>query len=309
MVAAVAVLVIATSPLPTLEVQENSGRIAIDLLRRRPMVVAVLISMSLGLPIGMYDALWARYLTDLGARPWLVGVSLACYSVPFMLLAGVGGILRDVFTMGARPVALLNALRFGDPSHEKTKRLVKGVVSGIGGYGNCVGVPTVGGEVRFHRSYNGNCLVNAMTVGIAPMVKRPALRLLSVSAYSEMPLKPSVGACPVPRISKLLRALPLRHLLYRCRCYNNQRAMLLALPLSTRCASVADTATAGALPLRRLLHHCRRYNNQCAMLLALPPSMRCTASVVDTATAGVLPLCRLLHHCCRYNNQSCTFML
>ena len=80
---------------------------------------------------------------------------------------GVGGILRDVFTMGARPVASLNALRFGDPSHPKTRALVAGVVAGIGGYGNCVGVPTVGGEVNFHPSYNGNCLVNAMTVGIA----------------------------------------------------------------------------------------------------------------------------------------------
>jgi len=80
---------------------------------------------------------------------------------------GVGGIMRDVFTMGARPVALLNALRFGDPSHEKTKRLVKGVVSGIGGYGNCVGVPTVAGETNFHKGYNGNILVNAMCVGLA----------------------------------------------------------------------------------------------------------------------------------------------
>jgi len=80
---------------------------------------------------------------------------------------GVGGIMRDVFTMGARPVALLNALRFGDPSHEKTKRLVKGVVSGIGGYGNCVGVPTVAGETNFHAGYNGNILVNAMCVGLA----------------------------------------------------------------------------------------------------------------------------------------------
>src|ERR1700743_2227889 len=80
---------------------------------------------------------------------------------------GVGGILRDVFTMGARPIANMNALRFGDPKHPKTKSLVAGVVSGIGGYGNCVGVPTVGGETNFHPSYNGNCLVNAMTVGIA----------------------------------------------------------------------------------------------------------------------------------------------
>jgi phosphoribosylformylglycinamidine synthase len=80
---------------------------------------------------------------------------------------GVGGIMRDVFTMGARPVALLNALRFGSPDHPKTKRLVSGVVSGIGGYGNCVGVPTVGGETNFHRGYDGNILVNAMCVGLA----------------------------------------------------------------------------------------------------------------------------------------------
>jgi phosphoribosylformylglycinamidine synthase len=80
---------------------------------------------------------------------------------------GVGGIMRDVFTMGARPVALLNALRFGEPGHPKTRRLVEGVVSGIGGYGNCVGVPTVAGETNFHAGYNGNILVNAMCVGIA----------------------------------------------------------------------------------------------------------------------------------------------
>ncbi|MDX1974152.1 MAG: phosphoribosylformylglycinamidine synthase subunit PurL [Rickettsiales bacterium] len=80
---------------------------------------------------------------------------------------GVGGILRDVFTMGARPIANMNALRFGSPDHPKTKYLVSGVVAGIGGYGNCVGVPTVGGECIFHPSYNGNILVNAMTVGVA----------------------------------------------------------------------------------------------------------------------------------------------
>jgi phosphoribosylformylglycinamidine synthase len=80
---------------------------------------------------------------------------------------GVGGIMRDVFTMGARPVAMMNALRFGEPSHPKTRHLVSGVVAGIGGYGNCMGVPTVGGEVNFHRSYNGNILVNAMCVGLA----------------------------------------------------------------------------------------------------------------------------------------------
>src|SRR5690349_17771244 len=80
---------------------------------------------------------------------------------------GVGGILRDVFTMGARPVANMNALRFGSPDHPKMKHLVKGVVEGIGGYGNCVGVPTVGGETNFHKAYDGNILVNAMTVGVA----------------------------------------------------------------------------------------------------------------------------------------------
>ena len=80
---------------------------------------------------------------------------------------GVGGILRDVFTMGARPIANLNALRFGDINHPKTKQLVNGVVSGIGFYGNCVGVPTVGGEITFDASYNGNIIVNAMTIGLA----------------------------------------------------------------------------------------------------------------------------------------------
>ncbi len=80
---------------------------------------------------------------------------------------GVGGIMRDVFTMGARPVALMNALSFGAPDHPRTRHLLRGVVAGIGGYGNCTGVPTVGGEVRFHASYNGNILVNAMCVGVA----------------------------------------------------------------------------------------------------------------------------------------------
>ncbi|MEO9834875.1 MAG: phosphoribosylformylglycinamidine synthase subunit PurL, partial [Marinomonas sp.] len=84
---------------------------------------------------------------------------------------GVGGILRDVFTMGARPVANANALRFGRPEHPKMQHLVKGVVSGIGGYGNCVGVPTVAGETNFHLAYDGNILVNAMTVGVADQDK------------------------------------------------------------------------------------------------------------------------------------------
>ncbi|WP_417515604.1 phosphoribosylformylglycinamidine synthase subunit PurL [Minwuia sp.] len=80
---------------------------------------------------------------------------------------GVGGIMRDIFTMGARPVANMNALRFGSPDHPKTRRLISGVVAGIGGYGNCMGVPTVGGEVNFDPAYDGNILVNAMCVGTA----------------------------------------------------------------------------------------------------------------------------------------------
>jgi phosphoribosylformylglycinamidine synthase II len=108
-----------------------------------------------------------------------IGDGLACvfkmeshnhpsYIEPYQGAAtGVGGILRDVFTMGARPVACLDALFFGDPGHSKTRHLVGGVVAGIGGYGNSFGVPTVGGSVRFHSRYDGNCLVNAMAVGIA----------------------------------------------------------------------------------------------------------------------------------------------
>ncbi|WP_188260938.1 phosphoribosylformylglycinamidine synthase subunit PurL [Azospirillum tabaci] len=90
------------------------------------------------------------------------------YIEPFQGAAtGVGGILRDVFTMGARPIANMNALRFGAPEHPKTRHLVSGVVAGIAHYGNCVGVPTIGGETNFHPAYNGNILVNAMTVGVA----------------------------------------------------------------------------------------------------------------------------------------------
>jgi len=108
-----------------------------------------------------------------------IGDGLACvfkmeshnhpsYIEPYQGAAtGVGGILRDVFTMGARPIACLNALSFGDPKHAKTRHLVSGVVAGIGGYGNSFGVPTVGGQVRFHARYDGNCLVNAMAVGLA----------------------------------------------------------------------------------------------------------------------------------------------
>ena len=90
------------------------------------------------------------------------------YIEPFQGAAtGVGGILRDVFTMGARPIASMNALSFGEPSHPKTRQLVNGVVEGIGSYGNCFGVPCAGGEVRFHAAYNGNCLVNAFAAGLA----------------------------------------------------------------------------------------------------------------------------------------------
>jgi phosphoribosylformylglycinamidine synthase len=108
-----------------------------------------------------------------------IGDGLACvfkmeshnhpsYIEPYQGAAtGVGGILRDVFTMGARPIACLNALSFGEPNNAKTRHLVSGVVAGIGGYGNSFGVPTVGGQVRFHARYNGNCLVNAMAVGLA----------------------------------------------------------------------------------------------------------------------------------------------
>ena len=152
--------------------------------------------------LGIFSVMWSEHCSYKSSRihlrnlpttaPWVIcgpgenagvidiGDGLACvfkmeshnhpsFIEPYQGAAtGVGGILRDVFTMGARPVANLNALRFGDPSHPKTRHLVAGVVAGIGGYGNCVGVPTVGGECNFHRSYNGNILVNAMTVGIAP---------------------------------------------------------------------------------------------------------------------------------------------
>ena len=84
---------------------------------------------------------------------------------------GVGGIMRDVFTMGARPIALLNSIHFGSPSHPKTKSLLNGVVSGIGGYGNCIGIPTVAGETKFDETYNENNLVNAMAVGLAKKIK------------------------------------------------------------------------------------------------------------------------------------------
>ncbi|QJE73132.1 phosphoribosylformylglycinamidine synthase subunit PurL [Aerophototrophica crusticola] len=155
--------------------------------------------------LGIYSVMWSEHCSYKSSKVWLrkfpttgphvicgpgenagvidIGDGLAAifkmeshnhpsYIEPFQGAAtGVGGILRDVFTMGARPIANLNALRFGEPSHPKTKQLIAGVVSGIGHYGNCVGVPTVGGETNFHKAYNGNCLVNAMTVGIAAQDK------------------------------------------------------------------------------------------------------------------------------------------
>ncbi len=151
--------------------------------------------------LGLFSVMWSEHCSSKSSRVWLkelptkapwviqgpgenagvidIGEGLAAvfkmeshnhpsYIEPYNGAAtGVGGILRDVFTMGARPIANLNALRFGAPDAPRMRRIIDGVVRGIGGYGNCVGVPTVGGEVNFHPRYNGNPLVNAMTVGIA----------------------------------------------------------------------------------------------------------------------------------------------
>ena len=151
--------------------------------------------------LGIFSVMWSEHCSYKSSRlhlkklpteaPWVIcgpgenagvidiGDGQACifkmeshnhpsYIEPYQGAAtGVGGILRDVFTMGARPVANANALRFGRPDHPKMKHLVQGVVAGIGGYGNCVGVPTVCGETNFHAAYDGNILVNAMTVGVA----------------------------------------------------------------------------------------------------------------------------------------------
>lgn len=155
--------------------------------------------------LGIFSAMWSEHCSYKSSKVWLktlptegpqviqgpgenagvidIGEGLACvfkmeshnhpsYIEPYQGAAtGVGGILRDVFTMGARPIANMNALRFGQPSHPKTRHLVNGVVEGIGGYGNCIGVPTVGGETNFHPAYDGNILVNAMTVGLASQDK------------------------------------------------------------------------------------------------------------------------------------------
>ena len=97
---------------------------------------------------------------------------------------GVGGILRDIFTMGARPLALLDSLHFGDPAHARTPYLAQGVVSGIAGYGNCMGVPTVGGETNFHPCYNGNILVNVMCAGL--MKSEVSAMVLTVAPASRV---------------------------------------------------------------------------------------------------------------------------
>ncbi len=151
--------------------------------------------------LGIFSAMWNEHCSYKSSKKWLrtlptTGPRVVCgpgenagivdigdgqvavfkmeshnhpsYIEPYQGAAtGVGGILRDIFTMGARPVAALNALRFGAPDHPRTRHLVAGVVAGIGGYGNSFGVPTVGGEVNFHPRYNGNCLVNAFALGIA----------------------------------------------------------------------------------------------------------------------------------------------
>ena len=151
--------------------------------------------------LGIFSAMWNEHCSYKSSKKWLrtlptTGPQVICgpgenagvvdigdgqavvfkmeshnhpsYIEPYQGAAtGVGGILRDVFTMGARPVAAMNALSFGETTHPKTRSLVSGVVAGVGGYGNAFGVPTVGGEVRFHSAYNGNCLVNAFAAGLA----------------------------------------------------------------------------------------------------------------------------------------------
>ena len=151
--------------------------------------------------LGIFSAMWNEHCSYKSSKKWLrtlptTGPQVICgpgenagivdigdgqavvfkmeshnhpsYIEPYQGAAtGVGGILRDVFTMGARPIAAMNALSFGRPDHPKTRQLVHGVVAGVGGYGNCFGVPTIGGEVRFDAAYDGNCLVNAFAAGLA----------------------------------------------------------------------------------------------------------------------------------------------
>ncbi|MFI5260945.1 MAG: AIR synthase related protein, partial [Candidatus Limnocylindrales bacterium] len=152
------------------------------------------------LELAMFSVMWSEHCSYKSSRPWLrrlpgagrgvvagqgenagvvrigdglaVAFKLESHNHPSAVepyqgaATGVGGILRDIFTMGARPIAILDALKFGDPADVRTRHLVRGVVRGVGGYGNCVGVPTVGGELVFHPSYQANPLVNVMAVGL-----------------------------------------------------------------------------------------------------------------------------------------------
>jgi phosphoribosylformylglycinamidine synthase len=169
---------------------ESEYQKILDILGREPSITE----------LGIFSAMWSEHCSYKSTKKWLktmhtTGKQVICgpgenagiidigdgHAIVFKMeshnhpsfiepyqgaATGVGGILRDIFTMGARPIANLNSLRFGDIDHPKTKQLVNGVVSGIGGYGNCIGVPTVSGEVTFDKSYNGNILVNAMNVGL-----------------------------------------------------------------------------------------------------------------------------------------------
>ena len=178
-----------------LGLNEDEFNAIINFLGRKPNITE----------LGIFSAMWSEHCSYKSSRKWLkklptkekwviqgpgenagiidIGNGLAAvfkmeshnhpsFIEPYQGAAtGVGGIMRDVFTMGARPVANMNCLRFGSPEHPKTKHLLSGVVSGIGGYGNCMGVPTIGGECTFDKGYNGNILVNAMTVGIVEKEK------------------------------------------------------------------------------------------------------------------------------------------
>ena len=171
--------------------KQDEYQLILDIIGREPTFTE----------LGIFSAMWNEHCSYKSSKKWLrtlptEGLQVICgpgenagivdigdgqavvfkmeshnhpsYIEPYQGAAtGVGGILRDVFTMGARPIAAMNALSFGEKSHPKTRQLVHGVVEGVGGYGNCFGVPTVGGEVRFHPAYNGNCLVNAFAAGLA----------------------------------------------------------------------------------------------------------------------------------------------
>ncbi|MCG7626621.1 phosphoribosylformylglycinamidine synthase subunit PurL [Epibacterium sp. MM17-32] len=183
-------------PAITTEVIENHGLkpdeydLILEIIGREPTFTE----------LGIFSAMWNEHCSYKSSKKWLrtlptSGPQVICgpgenagivdigdgdavvfkmeshnhpsYIEPYQGAAtGVGGILRDVFTMGARPIASMNSLSFGEPAHHKTRQLVNGVVEGVGGYGNCFGVPCVGGEVRFHPAYNGNCLVNAFAAGL-----------------------------------------------------------------------------------------------------------------------------------------------